>query len=238
MTNDKEKLDHKLDQTQPRPIAPPADPAQVHPKQKEALDIFAKFQRNRNFGISVDIAGIANQLKTEAPRAYFPEQLFVQHFLPLFADEVKPTSEVNIQTWIVKVAGSESTPVDIVDPEGKVLFTVPPVFDHSVLEQSKPGGMSMTRVERQYSRLKEVDAHASQQFLSKTLQSMHIKDKPTEEVYANMRIWNDIFKRYGKEEKIINLLNLENDPNKDKDLGIAGTSSTASDVSDYELDTD
>jgi hypothetical protein len=233
-----EKLDHQLDGTSPRPVAPPNDPAQVHPKQKEALEIFAKVQRNRNMGISVNISVIAEQLQAAQPKTQFPEELFVEHFLPLFADEVQPTPHVNVRAWIDKIAGGETIPVEIIDAEGKVLFTVPPMFDTSVLEQGRPGGLSMTRVERHYSRLKEVDAMASQTFLSKTLQSMHIKQKPTDEVYANMRIWNEIFTRYGKQDKIINLLNLENDPNKDKAVGLAGTGVPDNGVGEYELDTD
>lgn len=236
--NPQDKLDQKLDGTSPRPVAPPHDVAQPHPKHAEAMAIFAKVQRNRNMGISVNIADIASQLQAAAPKSQFPEELFIEHFLPLFADEIKPTPELNVRTWIDKVAGGETVPVEIIDSEGKVLFTVPAMFDTSVLEQGRPGGMSMTRVERHYSRLKEVDASASQTFLSRTLQSMHIKQKPTEEVYANMRTWNEIFTRYGKQDKIINLLNLENDPNKDKAVGLAGASVSDDSVGEYELDTD
>jgi hypothetical protein len=235
-----DEFDRQLDGTTPRPVAPPTDPAQPHPKQKEALETFAKFQKNRRMGISVDIKGIAGQLKLAEPRSTFPEELFVLHFLPLFADEVAATPELNIRTWIEKVAGSDHTPVDILAADGTVLFTVPPILDTSVLEQVKAGGVSMTRVERHYSRLKEIDAMASQTFLSKTLQGMHIKDKPTQEVYDNMKTWNQIFERYGKSDKIINLLDLNNDPNPKKEnvSGSGGVGPSSADVSDYELDLD
>lgn len=238
MIQKKEDLDHKLDGTSPRPIAPPPDIAQVHPKQQEAMKVFEQVQRNRRMGVSINISAIAGQLAEAAPKAVFPEALFVEFFLPLFADEIQPTPELNVVTWIEKVAGGETVAVDIVDTNNNVLFTVPPLFDTSVLEQSKPGGMSMTLVERHYSRLKEVDAMASQTFMYKMLQSMHIKDKPTAEVYTNMKAWDQIFARYGKENKIIKLLNLDNDPNKNNPVGGGGANASANDIADYELDTD
>ncbi|BCM95270.1 hypothetical protein [Burkholderia phage FLC6] len=234
------ELDNKLDGTTSRVPEPQTDVAQPHPRQQEAMKVFANFQQQRRMGIGIDIRGIANSLTQIEQNSQFPETLFVEHFLPLFAGEVQPTAEVNYRTWLEKVAGGEKVSVDIVDENGKILFTVPPLFDTSILEQSKPGGESMTLIERHYSRLKEFDAAASQQFLNKKLSGLHIKDKPTEQVYANMRIWNAIFERYGKHDKILNLGNLlENDPNKDKAVDLGGSSSAnTADVGDYELDTD
>lgn len=233
------ELDNQLDRTVSRTADIPTDIAQPHPRQKEAMATFERFQRNRRMGIGIDIRGIANQLTLVEQNSQFPEELFVEYFLPLFAGEVPPTVHVNYQTWLEKVAGGERVAVDIVDANGAVLFTVPPLFDTSVLEQTKPGGESMTLIERHYSRLKEFDAAGSQQFLNKKLSGLHIKEKPTEQVYENIRIWNAIFERYGKHDKILNLIDLQNDPNKDKDVGLGGSGNqNASDVSDYELDTD
>uniref|UniRef100_A0AAU7PF67 Uncharacterized protein n=1 Tax=Burkholderia phage vB_BgluM-SURPRISE13 TaxID=3159457 RepID=A0AAU7PF67_9VIRU len=234
------ELDNKLDRTAPRQVAQPTDVAQPHPRQKQAMEVFERFQKQRRMGIGIDIRGIANQLTQIEMNSKFPEELFVEHFLPLFTGEVQPTMQVNYTTWLEKVAGGEKVAVDIVDANGNTLFTVPPLFDTSILEQSKPGGESMTLIERHYSRLKEFDAAGSQQFLSKKLSGLHIKAEPTEQLYANMRVWNAIFERYGKRDKILNLGNLlENDPNKNKVVDLGGASSgNSADVSDYELDTD
>lgn len=234
----KEELDHKLDGTQPRSVAPEPDIAQPHPKQKAAMDLFEKIQSHRRMGISVDITGIAAKLRGAEARATFPESLFVTHFLPLFTGEVKQNDVININTWIEKVAGGDHVPVDLVDKDGKVIFTIPPMFDQSILDQSKNGGQTMTRIERQYSRLKEFDAAGSQVFLHKTLSGMHIKEKPTEEVYKNIATWNAIFTHYGKQDKIIHLLDPNNDPNKDRDSVGSGAKPSSADVGDYELDTD
>lgn len=237
---DPQQFDNKLDNTTNREATAPKDIAQPHPKQAEAMKVFEQIQQQRRFGVSVNIGEIASQLRGEVVRATFPEALFVEHFLPLFAGEVQPTIHVNYTTWVDKVAGGTMMPVDIVDEKGVVLFTVPAMFSDSVLEQTKPGAQAMTHIERQYSRLKEFDAAGSQRYLSKMLSGMHIKEKPTQEVYDNMRVWNDIFKRYGREDKIINMLDLNNDPNKDKPASVgtvAGGNSNA-DLGDYELETD
>lgn len=237
MTQD--NLNDKLDGTAPRLPTQPTDVAQPHPRQKKAMEVFETFQKQRRLGIGIDIRGIANQLHQIEMNSKFPEELFVEHFLPLFAGEVPPTPQVNYTTWLEKVAGGEKVAVDIIDSNGNTLFTVPALFDTSVLEQSKPGGESMTLIERHYSRLKEFDAAGSQQFLSKKLSGLHIKDKPTEQVFENIRTWNAIFERYGKHDKILNLINLQNDPNKDKVVNFGGGGSgNAADVGDYELDTD
>lgn len=237
---DPQKFDNRLDNTASREAEQPKDIAQPHPKQADAMKVFERIQQQRRFGVSVNIGDIANQLRGAAPRSSFPETLFVEHFLPLFAGEVEPTSHVNYTTWVEKVAGGVSSPVDITNEKGDVIYTVPAMFSDTVLEQTKPGAQAMTHIERQYSRLKEFDAAGSQRYLAKMLAGMHIKEKPTQEVYDNMRVWNDIFKRYGREDKIINMLDLNNDPNKDKptSVGTVAGSSGNDDVGDYVLETD
>lgn len=235
-----EEFQNRVDGATPRPTKPENDIAQPHPRQAEATALFGQIMKNRRMGIAVNISGIADQLKAAPTQAnyiqQFPEQLFVEHFIPLFAGEVQPTPHVNYNTWVEKVAGGENKAVEIVDENGSVLFTVPPMFDTSVLEQSKPGGESMTLIERHYSRLKEFDISGSQNYLRNKLSSMHIREKPTEEVYNNFRAWNAIFERYGRHDKILNLLPLENDPNKDKAGEV--NSGHRDDGLTYELDTD
>lgn len=229
------KLHHTLDNTAPRPVAPPPDIAQVHPRHTEAMKIFQQFTANRHMGVSIDIADIVGELPTTMARATFPEALFVTHFLPVFAGITPPTQHVNMTTWIDKVSGDGRNPVDICDPEGGVMYTVPPMFDISILDQARSGGANMTLIERQFSRLKEIDAKGSQTFLRTTLASLHVKDKPTPELFSNTRAWNAILERYGMADRIINLVPLDSDPNKD--AAPASTNPT-SDLADYELDTD
>lgn len=52
-----------------------------------------------------------------------PEPIFVKHFLPLFASE----EEVDLTPWL-DVAGNAQNPVRVINREGEVLFTVPPLL--------------------------------------------------------------------------------------------------------------
>lgn len=223
-----------------RKVETPTDVAQPHPNAKEAMKIFANFQRQRENGLTIDIANLSRELRASTAHQQFPEALFVEWFLPLFAGEVDVnTWPVNYQTWLDKVAGGHNTIVDIVKEDGSVVFSIPPIFDTSILEHQKPGSETMTLIERHYSRLKEFDARGSQVYLERKLSSLHIKSEPTEQLYHNFRVWNAIFEHYGKKDKILNLGNLlENDPNKDKPITGVTSNASSSDLSDYELDTD
>lgn len=239
MSND---IEHQLDQSAPRVPVAEKDHLRVHPRQKEANEFFANLAAIRRREAGADTAMIAKGLtRTLAPRAQFPEALFVQWFIPLWAGEIEPSEMMNTYTWINKVAGDERTPVDIVDEQGEVLFTVPPLLDTSILEKIKPGGLTMSMIERQYERTKEIDAMGSQHFLTSRLEMMHIKEKPSQEVFDNTRVWDMIFIRYGRGDKIIKIVNLENDPNKEA-AGVALKAKPGaadnSDTADYELDCD
>ena len=144
MSND---IEHQLDQSAPRVPVAEKDHLRVHPRQKEANEFFANLAAIRRREAGADTAMIAKGLtRTLAPRAQFPEALFVQWFIPLWAGEIEPSEMMNTYTWINKVAGDERTPVDIVDEHGEVLFTVPPLLDTSILEKIKPGGLTLEKV--------------------------------------------------------------------------------------------
>lgn len=231
MTN-KEQLDNKLDRTESIQKESPIQ------QRDEAMKIFEQFQKNRNFGMKIDITNIANALKADHVTTKFPEVYFVEHFLPMFAMMKPQTQDVNYNTWL-DIAGGDRYPVDIVNEEGTVLFTVPPMMDDSVIDEVKAGGESMTRIERHYSRLKEIDAVGSQTYLSAKLQGIHIKEKPTQQSIDNIKAWNAIYRRYGMEDQIIQLGNILDHDSKKADQASTGHSTSGNnDIGDYELDTD
>ena len=89
MTQNQKEFDQKLDGVAPIPTEPPAVEIAEHPRRKLAMEQFEKFQRGRRFGVSVDIRGIAAMLNPVKERSTFPELLFVEYFLPLFAAEIQ-----------------------------------------------------------------------------------------------------------------------------------------------------
>lgn len=198
-----------------RPVTPPLQQGEPIPQREKALDQIGDILKQRRTLSSLPLASVPDELvkfiQAPLPVHTFPEPLFVQYFLPLFAGNATEDHAVSYQTWIEKVAGSDRSPVDIVDGNGKVLFRVPPLMDVSALEMNK-SGRNWTILERQYFRMKEVDAQGSQDFLATSLSSLHIAAKAPDELYQNTRAWNEIFRRYGMEDKILNLVNEEDAP--------------------------
>lgn len=241
MSDKQTQFDNNMDRREPVAKVPPAEPTTLHPKHNEAMAIFARFERNRNMGMRVDISNIATTLteQLKAPNPWFPEPLFVEHFLPMFAGINPETAELNYDTWHEKIAGSDRQAVDIVDLDHKVLYTIPATLNMSVIEQVGAGSNTMSRIERKFSRLKEIDVAGSQSYLSRSLSSVHISDVPSQEVIDNIKTWNAIFERYGMKDKIIKLGNvLDHDTKKDETPGVQARPNTSSDLGDYDLEVD
>lgn len=240
MSQSQDQFHRQLDGNAAIPAKPAMDIASVHPKRDEAMKVFERIQRERRMRIDVDIKSIASVLVHKEKVEQIPEPVFVEFFLPMFAGEVEETQAVNYQTWIEKVSGKDTAPVEVIDENFNVLYVVPPLLDMSVIEQTRPGGNIMTVVERKFSRLKEIDVAASDIFLSKTLEGMHVAEKPSQQSIDNIKAWNAIFVRYGRADKILNLGNiLEYDTKKEETTpgnGNAGVSNN--DTTSYELDYD
>lgn len=74
-----------------------------------------------------------------------PENVFRRYFLPFFLGLVEDEAEYSkIRTAWISIAEGHSSPVDITDPKGDVIFTVPPLFNighealvHDVKESEK-----------------------------------------------------------------------------------------------------
>lgn len=190
-----------------RPILPALQPGEVIPQRERSLKMMEEFRRLRRSNSNLLGSEFPKELRDLVDHGRevtkFPEVYFVQYFMPLFAGTVKPNETINMDTW-VNIAGGEQYPVDIVNAEGTVLFRVP-AFHGDGIEIVKDG-RAITQFERHYSRLKEVDARGSQEFMASTLLDMHMPKQTPEAAHENTKIWNDIFRRYGYEDNIINLI--------------------------------
>jgi hypothetical protein len=221
-----------------RPLVPSLQPGEVIPQRERSLQMMEEFRRSRRSmqGLTEAIVpqGLIDFINEKPANYTFPEPLFRQHFLPFFSGQAKATREINFSVWIEKVAGGESRAVDVVDENGNVLFTVPGLHDQGGVELTK-SGRGMTHVERQYVRLKEVSISDSQEFLASSLTSMHIAATTPDVARANAKAWNDIFRRYGLEDKIINLIP-EGESTGNKNAGSAIPTETDRGVYDGGMD--
>lgn len=128
-------------------------------------------------------------------RKQLPEDLFVAYFLPLFAGlETHP--DVNIGRW-VSIASTPFAEVDIINTQGQILFTVPPIFERKVIDTTKYNGGSIKAITATYELLLRQSPYRAEAFMRHSLDKI---DKTN-----NLASWHNthaekmkpIFQRYG-----------------------------------------
>lgn len=98
------------------------------------VNVEKKIQDFVHKGVEQDIERAYNDLfEVGKQNNQLPEQLFVNAFLPFFSGKIKDDAQLNITTKWVSVAGSTMNSVDIINNDGKVLFTVPPLMSTEFL---------------------------------------------------------------------------------------------------------
>ena len=155
--------------------------------------IAARLAEKKNFieQAEADLAPISH-------RGKLPETHFKTVFVPFLAGEIQSTPENNLVNSWVAIAGSPASEIDIIDEEGKVLFTAPPLYDTSLINSSAPSDRTLGSIMQEYSNLKQdiPDAAESflQQHLEKKFNTMMVKPDQTNK---NSERWSEILKRYG-----------------------------------------
>lgn len=134
-----------------------------------------------------------------------PEDVFKTHFVPFFKGELEHEANANrnvIAEW-VSVAGSPMAQVDIIDNDGKTMFTVPPIFDTAGFDvSSHKAGNSIKDIMTEYFQRKGSVPQAATAWLNATLikKSDDIA-KNTEGTSLELsQRWRDVLIRYGYED--------------------------------------
>lgn len=158
-------------------------------------------QRYKTETQSREIDEIFNNLNTVTKESItaLPEEVFVRNFLPFFAGE--PVADtINLNVWF-GIAGNPYMPVNVVDKSGVVLYTVPAFFDRGAVDISRVDNRAsplhhVLKTAEQLNRVhpKRAEAYFEQQL---NMRNMTNLDKALHD--RNAQIWEDIFKRYGKE---------------------------------------
>ena len=135
---------------------------------------------------------LTEEIKTENPR--IPEPVFTEIFWPYFNGTMASAEdrEKVLFHWL-GLAGSGSAEVDVVDKEGKVLFTVPPMIDTSglvIIEKGRHSSMAAIYSEAM-----------DQARLHSELAKRHLKDglvpKLSEKIQQGSASWNSVLQYYG-----------------------------------------
>lgn len=129
-----------------------------------------------------------------------PEVNFVQVFLPYFAGDEVNLYDVSISNWITLVGGAYNKAY-VVDRQGEVLFTVPPISDNSVFSSKGAREDYSNFLPEVVGTLNNYRARSDQQagqffrdFLRKYYESLIDKAFVADHILA----WNHIFARYDR----------------------------------------
>lgn len=119
------------------------------------------------------------------------ESVFVTNYLPYFVNSDARAQA--IEKWL-EVSKHPYYPVDIVDPHGEVLFTVPPLWLRQKTRVYNDESVSFSEVMLRVQIKSDVVPASGEKFFNECMpyfltQPDDIKD------YSS--IWNNIFKRYG-----------------------------------------
>lgn len=77
-------------------------------------------------------------LVSNVPNAKLPETIFKEYFLPYFAGKVIPNERDDRAAQWIGIAGNPTREVDLIDNSGKVVLTVPSLFDTHSLNPLRP----------------------------------------------------------------------------------------------------
>lgn len=125
-----------------------------------------------------------------------PEDVFVYHFLPWFAG-TSTNEKINSAAW-VEIAGSSNLPVEIVNGAGEILYTIPPLFDRTIVQTSTtdsdmPG---MNHVLITFDQLSRISPRRAELYYLQELEKRKILDDKTIKLREKVKFWNDLFKKY------------------------------------------
>lgn len=183
----------------PDPQQPPITqaPKTLHDRAADMVRDRAAAERSRLLESSTLMASQLDQM--ELPR--LPEDQFVGFFLPYFAGEIPLNDGKNAQAHWISIAKSPSSEVSVVDNAGNELFRVPPLFDTTIINPSRPldrtrGFGTIVQLAAQYGSQIPV---RGERYLMQGLVEKQQEIRAKSEVHdAYRQRWLEIFKRYGK----------------------------------------
>lgn len=143
-----------------------------------------------------------NQLVVEQIFGRLPEDLFVSNFLPYFTGKLKIDEGNNVITTWISIAGNPTSRVCILDKNGEVLYTVPPIFDTGILNTLDNKNRKLAEIYHNYTIRKDSLPMAADNFLDSAMAEKHntILSNVVNQKYQ--KEWQDIFNRYNVDVEI------------------------------------
>lgn len=157
-----------------------------NPINKEVMDRLAK-----------DTNSIHESLVINATKGKLKETIFKDYFLPGFLGLVEIPKDVNIMADWISISGGPTAEVDILDISGKVLYTVPPIFDTGAINPLVKKDKGLREVFAMFDLKMNNIPSAANKFLAVNLENELKTLTPNEQKKADhIRRWRDIILRY------------------------------------------
>lgn len=146
-----------------------------------------------------EVTNIFDSLVVNAYKNKIPEKIFVNYFLPYFTNKEAYKEDNILAEWIA-VAGTPTSEVEVIDYNNEVLFTVPSVFDTSIINLNNLNNENarlksiMINYQLENNNLPIVANNNLKENLEYKLGQMTTESTNT----SNKRkSWNNILERYG-----------------------------------------
>jgi hypothetical protein len=156
-----------------------------------------KFKKSRQ---GIEISGVSEALDkiTKASIAVLPEQLFVNHFLPLFLGEVPQDTDL-LQTWF-GIAGNPYMPVNVTGNNGEVLYTVPAFFEREAvtLNSADNNATPITHIVATTEQLSNLHPKRAERYFEDQMNRRNIVKDGNPLVMRNIKAWSEICLRYDR----------------------------------------
>lgn len=159
-------------------------------------------QDTSDFGVSQQqnaIDAVTKELAVLDVRVQLEEMKFREVFLPFFAElpmEQRRYKDVDLGHWRT-VAGGNFNEVDVIDENGKIAFTVPPIADRLAMTvRSANSGMAVSDLVRRTSLLANQSPIAANRVLAESLRERTNAFFNKANIIKHIKAWNAIYAYY------------------------------------------
>ncbi len=129
--------------------------------------------------------------------AVIPEDLFKYFFLPIFLGETDNVDGRTLSTWVA-LAGGQYNPVNVIDANRNVLFTVPPIFQRNIIMSNIERVANIADIMTMAKKHHELSPKRGDAYRQRGLNAIIENMRNPKEFLGTLNEWNEIFKRYGK----------------------------------------
>lgn len=184
-------------------------------KQQELQSLAAKHNERLINTASETIKGLHKDLVESITNPVLPEDVFIEYFLDYFRSPQEYDSPVLLYKWM-ELAGGPFGEVDIIDPDGVVLYTVPSIYSTPDIDRSSMDKYRFDEISSKYAMVNKITSAKAADYLRTALSG--ISDNMSSDTKSHAMKWNAVLDRYSNKDGDESVSENTNKPSVD--LGI------------------